>query len=490
MVAPPRLASFCGWLGSVVKAPEGCFHSVYNIAGRFYLSFREVYKILVEQPFPDGNVLYDGKGLSHFLHNFHTFICYSQVIDSILTFVEEIMKEKRNVSSDQTPAQSSVAMNTAGFLAIIILAFLVLQKSNLLNYLVPAKLGDSTMSLGMLFVLGLITSVHCVAMCGGINLSQSIKKNSTSMKSALLYNAGRVVSYTAIGFILGLAGFVIGGGKSAVGFPLVLQVLLKIIAGIFMLIAGINILGLFPLLSKIKLVVPEGLSSKIATFFKENRSAFIVGLLNGFMPCGPLQSMWIVALASASPLTGALSMFLFSLGTVPLMLGLGTAVSAFGKKFARQVTQVGAIIVAVMGLAMISQGKALAGSLQNRGNGKSSVTVISSSGQDGTEKNSSRSDSVPNGVTIKDGVQYVESTLRLGRYPAITVKKGMPVKWTINAPEGSLNGCNYRMIIRALDLGWEFDYGKNEIEFTADTAGTIPYTCWMGMIRGTITVVE
>ena len=138
------------------------------------------------------------------------------------------MKEKRNVSSDQTPAQSSVAMNTAGFLAIIILAFLVLQKSNLLNYLVPAKLGDSTMSLGMLFVLGLITSVHCVAMCGGINLSQSIKKNSTSMKSALLYNAGRVVSYTAIGFILGLAGFVIGGGKSAVGFPLVLQVLLKI----------------------------------------------------------------------------------------------------------------------------------------------------------------------------------------------------------------------------------------------------------------------
>lgn len=50
---------------------------------------------------------------------------------------------------------------------------------------------------------------------------------------------------------------------------------------------------------------------------------FIVGIHNGFMPCGPLQSMWIVALAGGSSFAGAFSMLLFSLGTVPLMLGLG-----------------------------------------------------------------------------------------------------------------------------------------------------------------------
>lgn len=392
-----------------------------------------------------------------------------------------------NTSPDQT-ADSSPAMKASGFFAIIILAFLALQKSNLLNYLVPAKLGDSSMSFGMLFVLGLITSVHCVAMCGGINLSQGIRNGAKSIKTTLLYNAGRVVSYTVIGFVLGLAGFVIGGGKSEVGFPVVMQGSLKIIAGIFMLIAGINILGLFPFLSKIKLVVPEKLSSKVASFLGGGKSSFTVGLLNGFMPCGPLQSMWIVALASGNPFTGGISMFLFSLGTVPLMLGLGSAVSAFGRKFARPVTQAGAVVVAVMGLSLIWQGKALALSFQTAGKENPTQIIETPSSQDGGT--SSISPSVPKGVTIKDGIQYVESELNSYGYPSITVKKGIPVKWTIDAPEGSLNGCNYRMIIRPLDIAWQFGYGKNEIEFTADKAGTIPYSCWMGMIRGTITVVE
>ena len=58
------------------------------------------------------------------------------------------------------------------------------------------------------------------------------------------------------------------------------------------------------------------------------------------MPCGPLQSMQIVALACQNPFSGALSMFLFSLGTVPLMLGLGSLVSILGKRFAKKMTTV------------------------------------------------------------------------------------------------------------------------------------------------------
>lgn len=73
------------------------------------------------------------------------------------------------------------------------------------------------------------------------------------------------------------------------------------------------------------------------------------------MPCGPLQSMQVVALASGNPMTGALSMFCFSLGTVPLMLGFGSAVSILGKRFTRQVLKVGAILVVVMGLSMMVQ---------------------------------------------------------------------------------------------------------------------------------------
>lgn len=85
--------------------------------------------------------------------------------------------------------------------------------------------------------------------------------------------------------------------------------------------------------------------------------ALTVGLLNGLMPCGPLQSMQLAALASLSPIKGALSMLFFSLGTTPLMLGIGSLTAALGQRFNRAVLRAGA----VMGLAMLSQGAALAG---------------------------------------------------------------------------------------------------------------------------------
>ena len=89
------------------------------------------------------------------------------------------------------------------------------------------------------------------------------------------------------------------------------------------------------------------------------------------MPCGPLQSMEIVALASGSWVAGAFSMFCFSMGTVPLMFGFGSIFSALGKKFTRQILKTGAILVVVMGLAMMSQGSMLSG-LESRSGEKGS----------------------------------------------------------------------------------------------------------------------
>jgi plastocyanin domain-containing protein len=66
----------------------------------------------------------------------------------------------------------------------------------------------------------------------------------------------------------------------------------------------------------------------------------------------------------------------------------------------------------------------------------------------------------------------------------------MPVKWIINAPDGSINGCNNRMIIKEYDIEYSFKNGENIIEFTPSQAGKFQYTCWMGMIRGTITVSQ
>lgn len=249
----------------------------------------------------------------------------------------------------------------AGTLAVIVGLFLILQQFGILNYLVPSQLADSSMGYGMLFVIGLTTSVHCIAMCGGINLSQALPRNSEISGSAgaaflpsVLYNLGRVISYTVVGFLLGGIGFLIGGGK--VGLSPLFQGVLKLVAGAFMVIMGVNMLGLFPWLRGLTPRIPTFLVKKLGATRAKAAGPLAVGLLGGLMPCGPLQSMQIVALASGSPFAGALSMFLFSLGTVPLILGLGSLVAALGKKFSKAVNHAGAILVAVLGLAMLSQG--------------------------------------------------------------------------------------------------------------------------------------
>lgn len=374
---------------------------------------------------------------------------------------------------DQTQPVSNTR-RTIGLLIIILSIYILMQQFGILNLLVPSQLAETNMGYGMMFVIGLVTSVHCVAMCGGINLSQCIPRNGndkesgrfSALRPAFLYNLGRVISYTIVGFIVGALGSVITFSNTAQGG-------LKLVAGVFMVIMGINMLGIFPWLRKFNPRMPKIFASKINTEKVKSRSSFIVGLLNGLMPCGPLQAMQIYALSTGSPFAGALSMFLFSIGTVPLMFGLGALSSVLSKKFTKKVMTVGAVLVAVLGLSMFSQGWSLAGFID--------LPFISTTSYNGENESD---------VVVKDGVQIISSKLLPGGYPSITVQAGMPVKWVIDAPKGSINGCNYKIYINEYGMEYQFKSGENIIEFTPTSAGTFRYSCWMGMIRGTITVIE
>lgn len=368
-----------------------------------------------------------------------------------------------------------------GILVIIVSLYLLIQQFGLLNLLVPSQLADERMGYGMLFVIGLVTSVHCVAMCGGINLSQCIPRSGeavsqkgrfSALRPTFLYNLGRVVSYTAVGFLVGALG-------SVVTFSNTLQGVLKLVAGVFMIIMGINMLGIFPWLRRLNPRMPRMFARKIDKEKSKNSSPLIVGLLNGLMPCGPLQAMQIYALSTGNPFSGALSMFLFSLGTVPLMFGFGALSSVLGKKFTGKVMTVGAVLVAVLGLSMFSQGLNLSGFQAPDLFSKGGDSAYAAGEQ---EKKAD--------IKIEDGVQIINSTLSPGRYPNINVQKGIPVKWIIDAPKGSINGCNNRMIIRDLGIEYSFKTGENIIEFTPEKTGKISYSCWMGMIRGAIYVSE
>lgn len=382
-------------------------------------------------------------------------------------------------------AENQASNNTrlVGILVIVVALYVLLQQFGFTQLFNAFPLAQEGMGYGMLFVIGLVTSVHCVAMCGGINLSQCIPQpdaNAPSKFAALrpsfLYNLGRVVSYTIVGAIVGALG-------SVISFSGTFKGIVQLLAGVFMVIMGINMLGIFPFFRKLTPKMPKVFARSIHKQKAGSNSPFYVGLLNGLMPCGPLQAMQLYALSTGSPLSGALSMMLFSLGTVPLMFGLGALSSVLSKRFTRKAMTVGAVLVVVLGMSMFTQGWALSGFTMP----ELLPQAAQQSAQTPAEKDIIGGDT---GTTIENGVQLVASTLAPGKYPAITVQAGIPVRWTINAPERSINGCNNRIFIPEYNIEYAFQPGENVIEFTPERTGKFQYSCWMGMIRSTITVVE
>ncbi|GHV90070.1 heavy metal-binding domain-containing protein [Spirochaetia bacterium] len=399
-----------------------------------------------------------------------------QEISSIIEQLDYAVRDGAELQSDTKPG---AAINTsgAGMLIIILAAFIVLQHFGFIGLFNTFPLARAGMGYGFLFLIGALTSVHCIAMCGGINLSQCIPHSEAAvaasriaaLRPSLLYNLGRLISYTALGVIVGALG-------SVISFSGAMKGVVQLAAGLFMVIMGINMLGVFPALRGLTIRMPKVFARKIDNEKNAgSKGPLYIGLLNGLMPCGPLQAMQLYALSTGSPLKGGIAMFLFSLGTFPLMFGLGALSGVLSKKFTKKVMTVGAALVVILGLTMLSNGWSLSGF---------SVPVM------GSPAAAAPAQGVELPFRIEGGVQLVNTTLASGRYAPITVQAGIPVKWTIDAPRGSINGCNNRMIIPEYNIEHTFTVGTNVVEFTPKRAGKFRYSCWMGMIRSTITVIE
>ncbi len=209
------------------------------------------------------------------------------------------------------------------------------------------------------FIFGLLTSIHCVGMCGGLMLTQCVKNDDRDYKKSrweivlppALYNLGRVVSYAVVGAIIGGVGQVL----SLSGF---FKGLIPIIGGLFMILMALNILGVFPLLRFLQPGVPKGVVKSIRN---GEKGPFILGLLMGIMPCGPLQMAEMYALTTGSVLWGALSMLVFAVGTVPCLLALGCFGSLMTKRFSRAVVQCSAMVIIILGVLMVGRGLAVDG---------------------------------------------------------------------------------------------------------------------------------
>ena len=201
---------------------------------------------------------------------------------------------------------------------------------------------------------------HCIGMCGGIVLAYSTIKiePATSKVSKtiahLLYNFGRVLTYTILGALFGAIGGVATFSNTANGT-------LLIIAGVIMILAGLSLMGKIKFLT----LIEHSLSS--SNFYKKsfqailhsksNTSFFILGMLNGLLPCGFVYFFAITAASTASPLYGALVMFIFGMSTIPAMFSLGFLSSlASATSFRNMMMSLSSVAVMLYGAFTIYNG--------------------------------------------------------------------------------------------------------------------------------------
>ena len=218
---------------------------------------------------------------------------------------------------------------------------------------------------------------------------------------------------------------------------------------------------------------------------------YAVGLANGLMPCGPLQAMQVYALGSGSAGAGALAMFAFSSGTAPLLFAFGAGGAFVPIRYRAMAIKAGAVLVAFLGITTLGRAWALSG-MNAPWDGPQVQYTSAAAGTAVVVSGTVQKPSVPSGTlaTLRDGIQVVEISVGPRNYGAIVVQAGIPVRFNLNVAPGMLNGCNNAIIIPAFGIEKPLSVGDNIVEFTPTSAGTIPYSCWMGMIRSRITVVE
>ena len=201
---------------------------------------------------------------------------------------------------------------------------------------------------------------HCIGMCGGIVIAYSSAKMDNKWSSLmqgfahLVYSFGRITTYVMLGAIFGA----LGGVAQFNGYT---TAALTIVAGIFMILAGLSLLGKLEFLTKLEHsfsqtkwyqdIFRQVLRSKSLYSF------YILGLLNGLLPCGLVYFFAVTAASTGSPLWGALVMFIFGLSTIPALFSLGFFTQLLNKGSLRKnMMNLASIIVILFGIYTIYRG--------------------------------------------------------------------------------------------------------------------------------------
>ncbi len=210
----------------------------------------------------------------------------------------------------------------------------------------------------LIFVAGVLGSMHCLGMCGGFPIAiSSVQKKCRvgKVSSHLLYNFGRTFTYTFFGMLVGYLGLRV----EKLGAVISGQVILSTLAGILMIYLGLQIAGLIREKNVPGFTPIYNLLKKImATFLKHGQSSgsFYLGIFNGFLPCPLVYGFLLAATAAGSPLKGALIMLSFGLGTIPAMFLLGGLGELITPRFKARLSRVPGYFVVIFGLITFARG--------------------------------------------------------------------------------------------------------------------------------------
>lgn len=370
-----------------------------------------------------------------------------------------------------------VAFNIALF---IIIAFLFLQKIGVSDFLNIS----STSSIAAFFGFGILAGISsCAALVGGIVLSMSkqwqslySEDSSTSKKLQphILFNSGRVASYIVLGGALGLIGNKLQISPQFTAF-------LIVAISFLMLALGLQMLGV-KAFRKFQITAPKSATRYIANEnnFQGKYMPFLMGAATFFLPCGFTITAQSLALLSGNVFTGAAIMGAFALGTVPMLLFIGLSSVKFSSKphLAERFSKVAGFLVLFFALFNIS----------NQANVLGFTGFSSIANQNQTQNIVDEKDLPP----IVNGQQVIKMTASGSKDSPnyFKVRAGVPVRWEITG--ASSLGCNGAIISNSLFSG-AIDLTPGQVsvkEFTPAKAGKYRFSCTMGMVAGTIEVVN
>lgn len=211
---------------------------------------------------------------------------------------------------------------------------------------------------------GLLTGLsHCVGMCGPLIGAFSMQQRAMRQEIStplVLYQAGRLTTYTLLGAIVG------GGGAIATALMHAWQGIFSVALGLAAILLGLGLLGLFPLQQWLATVLPL---QRVGRWIRNSMTSphaampFALGAANGLLPCGPVYAMVLLAALSGSCLQGASLMLIFGLGTLPAMLALGLSSMLFSHQLQSRLYRVAALLVVAVGLQLTLRGLALHGQI-------------------------------------------------------------------------------------------------------------------------------